>query len=50
MRVLGMGNALVDIVTELPDDGLLEKLDLRKGSMQLVDKHFSNQVLGSILQ
>jgi len=50
MRVLGMGNALVDIMTELPNDRLLEELDLRKGSMQLVDKEFSIQVLEKIQQ
>ena len=50
MKVLGMGNALVDIVTELPDDSLLEKFDLRKGSMQLVEKEFSNHVLEKIQQ
>ena len=49
MKVLGMGNALVDIVTELPDDSLLEKLGLRKGSMQLVEKELSNHILGKIL-
>ena len=48
MRVLGMGNALVDMMTELPDDSLLEELDLQKGSMQLVDKEFSNHVLEKI--
>jgi sugar/nucleoside kinase (ribokinase family) len=50
MKVLGMGNALVDIMTELPDDRLLEEFDLRKGSMQLVDKDFSNQISGKIRQ
>ena len=45
MEVLGMGNALVDIMTELPDDKLLKELDLLKGSMQLVEKDFSNHVL-----
>ena len=49
MKVLGMGNALVDIMTELPDDGLLTELDLLKGSMQLVDKELSNHILGKIL-
>ena len=48
MKVLGMGNALVDIVTELPDDSLLEEFDLRKGSMQLVEKAFSELVLKRI--
>ena len=50
MKVLGMGNALVDIVTELPDDRLLEEFYLRKGSMQLVDKDLSNLILGKIEQ
>ncbi len=45
MKVLGMGNALVDVLIELPNDGLLKKFDLRKGSMQLVDKKFANEVL-----
>ena len=48
MKVLGMGNALVDIVTELPNDSLLNEFFLRKGSMQLVDKDLSNHILGKI--
>ena len=48
MKVLGMGNALVDIVTELPDDRLLKEYDLQKGSMQLVDKDFSNVLMKKI--
>ncbi len=43
-----MGNALVDMMTELPDDSLLQELDLRKGSMQIVDKEFSNKALEKI--
>ncbi|MFA8298641.1 MAG: adenosine kinase [Hyphomicrobiales bacterium] len=37
-KILGIGNALVDVMTRLEDDALLEKLDLPKGSMQLVDE------------
>ena len=48
MRVLGMGNALVDMMTELSDDKLLDDLDLLKGSMQLVNKEFSNHALSKI--
>ncbi len=48
MNVLGMGNALVDMMTEMPDDSLLEELGLQKGSMQLVDKEFSDQALKKI--
>ena len=48
MKVLGMGNALVDVMTKIPDDSLLDGLDLQKGSMQLVDREFSNHILGKI--
>ncbi|MFZ0282102.1 MAG: adenosine kinase, partial [Bacteroidales bacterium] len=37
-RILGIGNALVDILTLIDDDMLLEVFELPKGSMQLVDK------------
>ncbi len=37
MKVLGMGNALVDIIIYLTDDQLLEELNLPKASMQLID-------------
>ena len=37
-RVLGLGNALVDILAKIEDDSLLEELDLPKGSMQLIDE------------
>ena len=48
MKILGMGNALVDIVTELPDDSLLDEFGLQKGSMQLVENEFSNMILDKI--
>ncbi|MGI9418001.1 MAG: adenosine kinase [Geminicoccaceae bacterium] len=35
--VVGLGNAIVDVVAETPDD-LLQKLDLAKGTMTLVDE------------
>ncbi|MBM3434912.1 MAG: adenosine kinase [Bacteroidetes bacterium] len=41
-KVLGMGNALVDIMTMLPDDSILSRFNLPKGSMQLVDRDFSD--------
>ncbi|MBN1133290.1 MAG: adenosine kinase [Bacteroidales bacterium] len=41
-KVLGMGNALVDIITQLKDDKLLESFGLPKGSMTLVDLDTSN--------
>lgn len=44
MKVLGMGNALVDIITKLKDDKLLESFGLPKGSMTLVDLDTSNYI------
>jgi sugar/nucleoside kinase (ribokinase family) len=43
-KILGIGNALVDVMTILADDGILEKFSLPKGSMQLVDETKSNLV------
>ncbi len=43
-RVLGIGNALVDIMTRLEDDSFLEKFNLPKGSMQLVDTDIVNKI------
>lgn len=37
MRILGIGNALVDVMTLIDSDKVLEKFSLPKGSMQLVD-------------
>ena len=44
MRVLGMGNALVDIIIRLPDDKMLKELDLPKASMQLIDAERLNRI------
>ena len=43
-KVLGMGNALVDILIRLDSDKLLGELNLPKGSMQLVDKDFAEEL------
>lgn len=45
MKVLGMGNALVDIMTVLPNDDILNKHKILKGSMQLVDDKFMQQIV-----
>lgn len=37
-KILGIGNALVDILVQLPNDEPLRKLSLPKGSMQLIDQ------------
>jgi len=57
-KVLGIGNALVDVMTPLDDDSIIEQLGFAKGSMNLVDedksrvikeltsKHISNMASG----
>jgi sugar/nucleoside kinase (ribokinase family) len=47
-KILGMGNALVDIMVPLGNDQVLETLDLPKGSMQLVDQQRSSWVLSAL--
>lgn len=37
-KIIGMGNALVDVLVQIDDDSLLEKLHLPKGSMQLIQE------------
>ena len=46
-KVLGLGNALVDILVKLDNDDILNQYNLEKGSMKLVDREFVNQILGS---
>lgn len=36
-RILGIGNALVDVLVQVENDLILSELDLPKGSMQLID-------------
>lgn len=43
-KVLGMGNALVDIITRIEDDATLDSFGLPKGSMTLVDLDTSNYI------
>jgi sugar/nucleoside kinase (ribokinase family) len=43
-KILGIGNALVDVVTMIDDPSLLEKFSLPKGSMQLVDRNKSTLI------
>jgi sugar/nucleoside kinase (ribokinase family) len=37
-QILGIGNALVDVMTIIPDDSVLKRFGLPRGSMQLVDE------------
>lgn len=42
--VLGVGNALVDIISVLKDDSILEEFGLPRGSMTLVDTDLSKKI------
>ncbi|ALO15237.1 putative sugar kinase YdjH [Salinivirga cyanobacteriivorans] len=44
-RILGMGNALVDMLVQIPNDDLLNEINFPKGSMQLVDVAQSDAVM-----
>jgi sugar/nucleoside kinase (ribokinase family) len=44
-KILGMGNALVDMLIQIDNDDFLTKNNLPKGSMQLVDWETSKNVL-----
>jgi sugar/nucleoside kinase (ribokinase family) len=50
MAILGMGNALVDVLIRVAKDSILDELRLPKGSMQLVDevrlKEIENRIEG----
>ena len=46
-KVLGIGNALVDIMTIIEDEQILEQFNIQKGSMQLVDSDFSAKIIDS---
>lgn len=48
-RILGMGNALVDVLTILKSDRTLKEFELPKGSMQLVSRDCSNRLLAGTL-
>lgn len=43
-NVLGIGNALVDVLTRIDNDNILNELGLPKGSMQLVDEKVAETV------
>lgn len=43
-KVIGLGNALVDVMTIIDSDKVLENLNLPKGSMQLVDSELSEKI------
>lgn len=47
--VLGVGNALVDIITMLENDAVLEQFGLPRGSMTLVDADLSKNIYNQVI-
>ncbi len=47
-KILGLGNALVDVLVRLDNDGLLEELELPKGGMTLIDEAGLQKVSNSL--
>ena len=43
-KIIGMGNALVDVLVKIDDDSLLGKLHLPKGSMQLIQEDTLSEI------
>ena len=43
-KILGIGSALVDILTQIPDEQILQELNLPKGSMTYVDAQTSVEI------
>lgn len=48
MKVLGIGNALVDILTNLESDAYFEKMGLIKGGMKLIEEDQLMKIIGLI--
>ena len=48
--ILGIGNALTDILAVLPDDTFLDEYHLPKGSMQWVDRETCDKIFESLKQ
>ncbi len=47
-RILGIGNALVDVIVNLPDERLLKAYELPKGGMQMIDAEKKRQIHAAI--
>lgn len=48
-KILGIGNALVDVMVRLESHDFLKEIGLPKGSMQLVDAQFAGDLQGKIV-
>jgi sugar/nucleoside kinase (ribokinase family) len=49
-KILGMGNALTDILLQIDNDDVLSSLNLMKGGMQLINVERSNEISEAVSQ
>ncbi|MBE0673766.1 MAG: adenosine kinase, partial [Bacteroidales bacterium] len=47
-KIIGIGNALVDVMTIVPDETCLSRFSLPKGSMTMVDATRSQEIKQAI--
>ncbi len=47
-KVLGIGNALVDILVHIDNDEILDRLGLQKGGMEMIDAQRKREILEEI--
>jgi len=43
-KILGIGNALVDVLVEVHDESLLKKFGLKKGGMEMISADLKNEI------
>jgi hypothetical protein len=43
-KILGIGNALVDVLVEVKDEVLLQKFGLKKGGMEMISADIKNNI------
>ncbi|HIW10266.1 MAG TPA: adenosine kinase [Candidatus Rikenella faecigallinarum] len=48
MAIIGLGNALTDILVQLPDESLLHELGVERGGMYLIDSRKHHQMMSRI--
>ncbi|MBR6112732.1 MAG: hypothetical protein IKQ08_12395 [Paludibacteraceae bacterium] len=48
MKILGIGNSLVDMLCRLPDESIIKKYNLPKGGMQLIDDELALKISDDI--
>ncbi len=48
-KILGLGNAIVDVLTFIEDESLFDKLGVTKGSMRLIDDNEVERILEEVV-